>query len=308
MFRRVARSSRQVILLMAGVLCLMACGEKAPPAAPTPAAPAGEEPAGAGLCVVKVVPGEPHSNDCLNALIERQPPGSHIVWRVNGQPVDSREAGKLFPEAFRRGDRIDVSVEDRHGRVASASVTIANAPPRITGISATPDQVFADSDIQVVPVAEDRDGDPVEFRYQWLVNGQAHPLLTESRLSADHFNKGDAIQVRITPYDGIDEGPVYESYAMTIPNAPPLIESTPPQQFEALAYSYQVKATDRDGDSLTWRLDKAPQGMTIDPASGLVNWSLQGVAPGAYPMRIAVRDPDGAEAFQEFTLTLGQPK
>ena len=254
-----------------------------------------------------ITPERPTSADCLTVVTLGVAGNGGYRWHVNDRQINGENASRLCGDFYRRGDRVTVAIGAGDSSVR-ATVTIANAPPRITGISATPDQVFADSDIQVVPVAEDRDGDPVEFRYQWLVNGQAQPFLTESRLSADHINKGDTIQVRITPFDGIDEGPVYESYAMTIPNAPPRIESTPPQQFEALAYSYQVKAVDVDGDPLSWRLDKAPQGMTIDPVSGLVSWSPQGVAPGAYPVRIVVRDPEGAEAFQEFTLTLGQPK
>lgn len=300
------------LLALCAVLAsvLTACGETREEGQTQPVTPSGVSGSAPALkenVQLRITPERPTSADCLTVVTLGVAGSGGYRWYVNDRQIDGENESRLCGEFYRRGDQVVVAVGVGEP-AAKTSVTIANAPPRITGISATPDQVFADSDIQVVPVAEDRDGDPVEFRYQWLVNGQAHPLLTESRLSADHFNKGDVIQVRITPYDGIDEGPVYESYAMTIPNAPPLIESTPPQQFEALAYSYQVKATDRDGDSLTWRLDKAPQGMTIDPASGLVNWSLQGVAPGAYPMRIAVRDPDGAEAFQEFTLTLGQPK
>lgn len=298
-------------LLVVASLSLAACGEgpAAPPSA-TPAAPAPpvQEPPATSRCVIKIVPGEPRSSDCVTALIERQPPNSRVIWSVNGRPTDKLESNKLFPDSFQRGDKVDIRIEGEQGVLASASATIGNGPPAITGITSTPEQVFAGSDLQVVPKGEDRDGDSVEFRYQWLINGAADPFLTTNVLPGSRFKKGDTIQVRITPFDGIDEGPVYESYRMTIPNAPPRIESTPPAQFEALAYSYQAKAVDPDGDSLAWRLDSAPQGMTIDPGSGLITWPLAGVQPGSYPLKIVVRDPDGAEAFQEFSLTLGTPK
>jgi hypothetical protein len=113
------------------------------------------------------------------------------------------------------------------------------------------------------------------------------------------------LQVRITPFDGLDEGPLYQSYVMPVPNAPPRITSLPPPSFEVLEYQYRAKASDPDGDQLAYQLATAPPGMTIDRTSGLISWPLTGVQPGVYPMKIVVNDPEGAAAFQEFALTLG---
>jgi len=290
-------------------LLLTACSEERPvPQTPAPPTPVDTSPAaeGGGDVKIQIMPGQPTAADCLGAMTMGTAGQSQYHWYVNDQPVSGQNGSRLCGEFYKRGDRVVVAI-GKGASTVKAAVTIANSPPRITGISATPDQVFADSNIKVVPVAEDKDGDPVEFRYQWLINGEANPFLTENMLAGDHFNKGDVLQVKITPFDGIDEGPVYESFTMTIPNAPPLIDSQPPQQFEALEYSYQVKAGDADGDKLVYTLAKAPQGMTIDPGTGLINWPLSGVRPAAYPLKIVVSDPDGAEAFQEFTLTLGTP-
>lgn len=287
-----------------------ACSDDRPaPQASPPPAPVGTSPvpAAGGSAGVQIMPGQPTSADCLNAVTTGISGQSQYRWYVNEQLLPGQNESRLCGEFFKRGDQVAVAFGSG-GAAARVSVVIANSPPVITGISATPEQVFADSNIQVLPVAEDRDGDPVEFRYQWLINGEANPFLTANTLMGEHFNKGDVIQVRITPFDGFAEGQVYESFAMTIPNAPPLIDSHPPQQFEALEYSYQVKARDVDGDKLVYTLTKAPQGMTIDPGTGLVGWRLTGVSPGAYPLKIVVSDPDGGEAFQEFTLTLGAPK
>jgi hypothetical protein len=159
----------------------------------------------------------------------------------------------------------------------------------------------------VFPVAEDQDGDPVEFRYQWLINGEADPFLTEAKLPGDRVVKGDRIQVRITPYDGLNEGPAYQSYVMPIPGAPPKILSQPPPRFEALEYRYQFRARDPAGGKLIYSLEKAPAGMTIDQATGLITWPLGGVKPGDYPVKIVATDAEGGAASQEYTLTLGAP-
>lgn len=291
-------------------LLLSACGDDRPaPQAPPSPAPLGTSSAAeaGGNVKIQILPGQPTAADCLGAVTMGTAGQSQYYWYVNNQPVTGQNGSRLCGEFYKRGDQVAVAI-GKGVSTAKVSVTIANSPPKITGISATPEQVFADSNIKVAPIAEDKDGDPVEFRYQWLINGEANPFLAEDTLAGDHFNKGDVLQVKITPFDGFEEGPVYESFSMTIPNAPPLIDSQPPLQFEALEYSYQVKASDADGDKLVYTLAKSPQGMTIDPGTGLISWPLSGVSPGAYPLKIAVSDPDGAEAFQEFTLTLGAPK
>ena len=64
--------------------------------------------------------------------------------------------------------------------------------------------------------------------------------------------------------------------AVTAANRPPQITSTPVTTArEQLAYSYQVQATDPNGDALTYVLKTAPAGMTIS-AAGL---DLRGYLP-----------------------------
>ena len=292
------------IILAVAVLGLIACGEptSAPVEPPTSDTVVGSS-APESKPVVKIIPDNPSVSDCLYVKVKGQSSTGRIIWSVNGQLVESSETGRLCSNTLRRGDVVSVMVDGDAG--ASASVIIGGSPPQVTGISATPEQVFAGIDIQVFPVAEDLDGDPVEFRYQWVINGQEDPFLTEDLLPGDRFSKGDVIKVRIVPFDGIAEGSAYESYAMTVPNAPPLLLSQPPAQFEAREYRYQVEARDPDGDPLVYRLEQAPAGMTINPATGMVTWPLTGVRPGDYSLKIVVADPEGAEAYQEFKFALG---
>src|SRR4029079_17579632 len=65
-----------------------------------------------------------------------------------------------------------------------------------------------------------------------------------------------------------------------VPNRDPVIYSNPPKRAQlGLAYYYQVKAYDPDFDPLTYAFDTdgngnpiRPEGMTIDPTTGLVSW------------------------------------
>ncbi len=44
--------------------------------------------------------------------------------------------------------------------------------------------------------------------------------------------------------------------------------------------------------------------MTIDENTGLIEWDLFEASPGDHTIAIIVSDPNGAEAAQEYTLTL----
>jgi hypothetical protein len=258
---------------------------------------------GAGGVAVQILPEEPTSEGCLRALTKGALGRSGIVWLVNDTIVKQGTEPTLCSDQYSRDDVVTVRV----GTVdqgAEASVKIINSPPKVVNISSTPAEIYAGTDVTVSAVAEDPDGDDVDFSYQWLINGVENPELTEAVLPGSAFTKGDNIQVQIIPNDFFVDGPVYESYAMLVPNAAPRIVSEPPQGISSLEYTYQVAASDPDDSSFTFSLAEAPEGMTIDESSGLIEWSLIEATPGDHTIAILVRDPEGAEAAQEYTLSL----
>lgn len=314
---------RDLFLLIAAGCCLFsltACGEESQPE--NKQANKGQSPVVAqdsakaktvsvnqasGSIKLQFLPNNPTTTDCLSVVVVGQPGRPGIRWQVNGQLLEGQSDSRLCGDFFSRGDLVtaEAGTNDVGG---SVTVTIGNALPMVTDISATPEQVAAGQPLTVVPVAEDADGDDVDFTYQWLVNGNADPLLTEATLPGDKFSKGDSLQVLIVPNDFYEDGPTYESYAMVVPNAAPQIISQPPQGISSLNYTYQVEANDPDDSLFTYHLSEAPDGMTIDETSGLVQWSLIAVPPGEYSIVIIVTDPDGAEGGQGYNLTLGAPQ
>lgn len=260
-----------------------------------------------GTVKLRILPENPNTMDCLSMVVEGQPGSPGVRWRVNGELLEKQTGNQLCGDFFKRDDLVTAEV-GTNDIGASASVTIGNALPRVTDISATPEQFFAGTSLTITPTAEDADGDDVDFTYQWLINGADDPLLTEATLPGNSFTKGDTIQVLIVPNDFFDDGPTYESYAMQIPNAAPQVTSQPPQGITSLDYRYQVEASDPDDNQFTYRLDEAPDGMSIDATRGLIKWSLVDVTPGEYTVVIIVTDPDGAEGVQGYTLALGAPQ
>jgi len=90
----------------------------------------------------------------------------------------------------------------------------------------------------------------------------------------------------------------------------PVIVSTPGDRaYWDTPYAYQVKATDPDNDPLVYALDKAPAGMTIDSATGLVQWRPSGAQSGRYYVTVKVTDDRCGEVTQSFSIYvyLSQP-
>jgi RHS repeat-associated protein len=83
----------------------------------------------------------------------------------------------------------------------------------------------------------------------------------------------------------------------------PVIVSSPGDRaYWDTPYTYQVKATDPDSDPLLYALDKAPAGMTIDAATGLVQWRPSGAQSGWYDVTVKVTDDRCGEAVQSFRI------
>ena len=89
-------------------------------------------------------------------------------------------------------------------------------------------------------------------------------------------------------------------------NNPPVITSTPITTVnESAAYSYDVNATDADGDTLTYSMTTGPAWLSINPSTGL----LSGTAPSVTadtPFNIVIRVSDGnnGTATQPYVLTV----
>ncbi|HBO13400.1 MAG TPA: hypothetical protein DD491_11500, partial [Halieaceae bacterium] len=105
----------------------------------------------------------------------------------------------------------------------------------------------------------------------------------------------------------------FDSTAATVnieirPNGnPPFFLSEPKRGTSAgIAYEYQPLVTDVDpGDSVTFELLNGPTGMTLDPATGAIDWYPE--SNGDYPVSIGATDTLGLSSAQIYTLTVGDP-
>jgi RHS repeat-associated protein len=114
----------------------------------------------------------------------------------------------------------------------------------------------------------------------------------------------EAVQVTATDTAG---NAASQRFTITLhaSNDPPAISSQPVNAVTPGAlYGYDVKASDPDGDPLTYHLDTAPQGMTIDD-QGRIRWSPSSADIGDHPVALTVSDGLGGTAPQSFTVTVG---
>jgi len=89
----------------------------------------------------------------------------------------------------------------------------------------------------------------------------------------------------------------------TIPtNNTPTITSSPiTSSLINVLYTYNVEATDTDGDTLTYTLTSSPTGMAINSSSGVISWTPNTV--GDYDVTLKVSDGESFDT-QSFIITI----
>jgi len=179
-----------------------------------------------------------------------------------------------------------------------------NTPPKITSLKVSPEVPVVGETLRAEVKTYDQEGDDVSVTYQW---SRDEDLLIEDsdtlKLTND-FKRGDKITLKATPGDGYVSGASI-TVVMTIANAQPVI--TPSQdtfRFDGNVYTYRVKASDADGDSLTYTLKSAPTGMTIDSSTGAIKWNVPDGFAGKAPITVSVSDGSGGDILQSFTLEI----
>jgi len=256
---------------------------------------------------VSIQPADPTAADDLHLNIQGAASGEQITWLLNGRPVEDAR-GRMLPQGTAlRGDRVEAQVVI-DGATYTAQVQLADAPPRVLLVPLDKVVLAAGTDLTIEPKTLDPDGDEVTVSYRWLVNDEPVDEIEDATLPGDRFRRGDEIKAELTPYDGEKDGPVFSMPTLVVPNAPPKISSKPPASTEGNLYRYAVVAKDPDGDELHFSLDKAPEGMSIDPQTGLVEWPVAPEASGEHQVVIRVEDPDGAYATQTYQLNLKFPQ
>ncbi|SHJ35076.1 hypothetical protein SAMN02745165_02149 [Malonomonas rubra DSM 5091] len=243
------------------------------------------------------------SADHAEALLRNCNEEISYQWSVNSQIMADYTTDSLDRETFRQGDIIELTVTCGNFSL-TAETTVKNGPPSIAAVKFEDPVLEAGKDLTVIPSAIDYDDDPIDYSYEWKINGIIQEEVTGPTLPGELLTKGTEVQLAVTAYDGITSGATFQGLGMVIPNSPPVITSQPPPLMSA-QYVYQVEVDDPDDDALYYRLSKGPEGMAIDATSGVLTWSVTQSTPRAiYEIEVTVADNEDAQARQSFSLSL----
>lgn len=325
-------SRLHLVLTIGSLACLVACGDDPAPEAPPDAGAAAqvEEPlpdprleqgaaanAPPRIELVRFEPDEPAVGDTVRAVAETSDEDGDTVWlsyawTVDGEPIGGDDEELALEGApFARGSTLEVSVVASDGKDEdrdSESAELVNAVPRLLSLEVLPEgELVSGVPITLRPDARDADGDDLEFRYEWRVNGRTvredGPVLQTERL-----RRGDTVQAWVVVADEDDESEPTETPLLTIANSPPRVVSRPGEPSRDGVFRYQVEASDPDGDrNLQFHLEGAPPGMTIDHLRGAVVWAPGSDQAGHYQVAVIVDDLRGGKTRHVFEVDVAPP-
>lgn len=205
---------------------------------------------------------------------------------------------------------VQVRVEDGRGGVAVqdfAVTVVSTAQNQSPVMVSTPPagavvgQLFA-YDLQ----ATDLDGDPLVYSLLSGPRGMSiHPELGTVRWlpAADQVGAHNVV-VQVLDAQG---AMVTQSFRLEVRsvNTPPVITSAPPTEAAVGVLStHQVRGFDHDNDPLTFSLLTFPAGTTIDPATGLIQWTPADQQLGPQQVVVLVDDGLGGTATQSYTVVV----
>lgn len=249
------------------------------------------------------------------------PDGDPLTYQLkkgpNGASIDPTTGALTWtPGTADAGKTFDFEIEvcDNKGLCATQSfkvtVTNVNDPPKIT--TTAPTTATEDTAYSYKPSATDPD--PNDTLTWKKVSGPAG-VKVDPNTGEVTWTPGDAdvttgthtIEIEVCDKAGACDK---QSWTVTVTNVndPPKITSTPPTAAEEnKAYTYNATATDPDpNETLTWSLEKAPAGATIDPATGKITWTpnASDAQAGTRDFTVKVCDKAGACDTQSFTVTV----
>lgn len=246
---------------------------------------------------VSLIPERPNARSEIKAVLNGEAARVEFTWLKNGEKIEGLTGDTLAKGEFKKGDVIKVSAL-ADGRESSAEIKVANAAPSIRSVEIKPAKLVAGVDIMANVDAYDPDNDRLQYEYRWSINGA---VSYETFLSGKSFKRGDSVSLKVVAYDGEDESAPFEA-PVTAANSPPSFDTVPPAGFSKF-FIYDIKASDPDGDTVSYALLKGPAGMEV--RGNRIEWDAAG-ADGTVDVVVSADDGHGGSTQQSFNLTVSK--
>ena len=243
---------------------------------------------------------------------EREAVSFEYQWYVDNTPLAKQTNATLPAELLRRGQSVFVEVVPTDGAhkgqpYRTRSGRVGNTAPKVVAVTLSPEVARTGDRLEAKVEASDPDHDRVDLTYKWFRNDAVIKEGDESFLDTTGFAARDKVMVEVTAHDPAVSGNSLKSEPLVLGNSAPKIVSNPPTSHSQERFDYSVKATDSDGDQLTYQLEAAPPGMTISSESGHITWQIPSDQRGTFHVKVIAKDVQGGMASQEFDLTLSLP-
>lgn len=252
----------------------------------------------------------------VSALVEADDPEGDAVtiryrWFVNGQLMPGETSEQFPARLLKRGDQVKAELVPFDGKSEGTPyqthpVMVGNTLPVVQQIILEPQQPVPGETLHAKVEVVDDDHDAVSLTFRWWKNQTLIKEGKEDAFDTAGLSPQTLIRVEATPHDGLSAGQPALSQ-LVIGNRSPEIISTPSNPMNRDFYEYVVRAKDPEGDPISYSLEIAPAGMTIDKTTGRMYWKIPAGFTGAYKVRVVAEDGRGGSSTQEFELTFNAP-
>ena len=199
---------------------------------------------------------------------------------------------------------IAFSVEDGAGGAASLSADIPVLENRAPIWSSAQRVTIADGkSLAYRPFATDPDNDGVTYSIESAPEGVTLASNYQVRWTPTFAQVGVHL-FRLKAADGYGGESELTLNVTVGQNTPPAITSTPVRTVvSGHNYVSRVTAEDMDNDAISFSLDDAPEGMTVDSNNGgYIRWTPQHTQVGTHDVTLVASDAYGGKQFQSFTV------
>ncbi len=255
------------------------------------------------------------------SLAGNDPDGDSLSYSVVKEPSHGSLRGtapklSYIPKAnFNGSDSFTFKVSDKTTDSAAATVSITvkavNDKPK-----ADDDSAVTQEDTPIVRIdvlANDTDVDDDSLKITTITQGANGSVSINSDNTLSYTPKADfcgsdAFTYTVSDGKGGTDTAAVNVTVKSVNDAPRLTSTPVTEATVGVLYTYDVDATDPDvGDTLSYSLTIKPTGMTIDAATGLIQWTPTSAQAGANDVAVKVADDGSVPASntQPFTITAG---
>ena len=184
------------------------------------------------------------------------------------------------------------------------SVKNTNQPPVVT--SQPPASIQAGFEYRYLVAASDPDsGDILRFTVTDPPKGLKIDAVNGELTWTPNKEHRNTVRFKVVVYDLAGASGTQQVNVEVLPNLPPVFVSTPlSRAVGGFEYRYQAEAIDPEGGTIRYDLPLKPEGMTIDPVSGLITWVPPYWADRNGTIRVRAFDELDQHTIQFITITL----